>query len=101
MSLSFAVNAHKYTDGRLFLTVCDKDLVGKKFTQGDLQLDLTSAYYKGEEKTAEQTLSLMKKAYSISFVGKLSIELAEQNRFIEPQNILRINGVPTAQCMQG
>jgi hypothetical protein len=41
---------HKTFDGRNVLAVCDSDLLGKKFEEKDLQIDLNSDFYKGKKK---------------------------------------------------
>ena len=55
---------HVTEDGRLLLAVCDSSLKGKKFSSGDLQLDLTGSFYDGVEMKEEEVLELMKKAYT-------------------------------------
>ena len=46
------VKIHKMPDGRSVIAVCDSNLLGKKFEEKNLQLDLTADFYKGSEKTA-------------------------------------------------
>ena len=43
------VKIHK-RDDRTILAVCDSDLIGRTFTEGERQLDLSSDFYKGEER---------------------------------------------------
>ena len=38
----------------LLVVVTDSDIVGKKFEEGRLQLDLTKKFYRGEEKNKEE-----------------------------------------------
>ncbi len=38
------VNIHKTSDGRRIIAVCDSELIGKKFEEHNLQLDLTSNF---------------------------------------------------------
>ena len=97
--MSLFLKAIKTDDGRYFVTLIDKDIVGKKFEENELQLDLTSEYYKGEEKKEEEILRILQKAYSINFVGEKSVELGVSNGFIDKKMILKIKGIPTSQSL--
>ena len=97
--MSFVVKTHRHTDGRIFLTVCDSDIVGRKFSEGSFQLDLTSAYFSGDEKGEEEVLYMLPKAHSIIFVGKNSVGMGVKHNYVEKDNVSVIESVPTAQCM--
>ena len=43
---------------RDIVAVCDSSILGKKFEQGNLQLDLKESFYKGEEVQEENLRSL-------------------------------------------
>jgi len=93
------VKTNVYDDGRLFLAVCDSDLIGKKFENENLQLDLTSSFFKGEEKNAEEIILLVKKSYMVNFVGKESVELAIKEGIVDKDKIITIENIPTAQML--
>ena len=40
---------------RLIVAVCDNEVFGKKFYEGELQLDLSSDFFKGEEMKEEES----------------------------------------------
>jgi len=44
------VKSHSTGDGRKVIAICDDSLLGKKFEEGDKQLDLTSEFYQGQKK---------------------------------------------------
>ena len=91
------VKKHKTRDGRLLLAVCDSELKGKKFSQGQLQLDLTSDFYNGEEISDEEILKLFKTAYIVNIVGEKSVKLGLKAGIISKENIIKIAGIPYAQ----
>lgn len=93
------VKEHITQDGRLILAVCDSDLLGKKFEEGDRQLDLTSQFYKGAEMTEEEVLRMLPKVCSMDIVGKKSIAFAEKYSLIDPARIMYIKKIPHAQCV--
>jgi hypothetical protein len=90
---------HKNPEGQIIIALCDSELLGKKFTQGDLQLDLTGGFYKGHEKPEAEILSVLDNAYIINAVGKTCIDFLLKNRLIEKQNIITIAAIPHAQCV--
>ncbi len=67
----------------LIIAVCDSELLGKRFEQGKLQLDLTSDFYKGQEMDDLRVKELMKSARVGNIVGKNSVELAKKLGLIE------------------
>ena len=93
------VKEHKDDSGRMILAICDGSLIGKKITENDLQLDLTSNFYNGEKKDEKEALGLMKKAYVLNIVGKKSISFALKNGFVDKKRIIYINKVPHTQTL--
>lgn len=92
------VKTHK-TDGKLILAICDNSLLGKKIEDGCLQLDLSSSFYNGEEKSEKEILQLMKAANSINAVGEKTIDFLLKNKIIQKENIIRIKKIPHAQVV--
>jgi len=66
------IKIHK-TSERKIISICDEDLVGKKFEQDDLQLDVSERFYKGEKASEEKILKKIKDANYLNIVGKNSI----------------------------
>lgn len=93
------VREHKARDGRIMLAVCDSDILGRKFEDGDLQLDLGSDFYKGEELSDAQVEVLVRRAYMISFVGKKSVGFGIKHGLISKERAVAIAGVPYAQVL--
>ena len=92
------VKIHK-KDGKIIAAVCDSDLVGKMFEEGDLQLDLTGDFYKGEEKDISDAGDMIRNADHVNLVGKESIELGIKEGVIEEGNVKIIKGIPHAQAV--
>lgn len=93
------VKIHKLSDGRVMLAICDLDLLGKKFEEGKLQLDLSSDFYRGEEMDDEKILSYIDRTYIINLVGEESVDFGIRNKLIEKKSIIVIKGVPHAQAI--
>jgi hypothetical protein len=93
------VKVHSTPDGRNILAVCDKSLIGKKFEEKKLQLDLTSEFYNGNENNEEEIKSLFKKSHIINLVGKKSVELGIKEGIISEKSVIYIKKIPIAHCL--
>ena len=87
----------------MVVAVCDSDIYGKRFEEGDRQIDLTGDFFKGEEKNLEQTREILedsvKEDATFNFVGKEACALAVELELIDEEHILKIQGVPVALAL--
>ena len=85
---------------RYIVAICDSNLIGKRFEEGKLQLDIKESFYKGEEKTREQVLHIIKKMAAedatFNIVGKESVNAAIESGIITQESIGKIHGIPFA-----
>ncbi len=82
---------------RLMVAVCDKDLLGKKFAEKGLQLDLSTGFYDGKVLPEKEIVELMKRSHVINVVGKRSVKLAVQSGVVDKANVKKVCAVPHAQ----
>ena len=92
------VKGHKSKSG-LIVSVCDEDILGKKYSENGLLLDLTSDFYKGKKMSRDDAEKNCKKAYIINAVGEKSVELVKKMGIIRQDNIRRIKKIPFVQCL--
>jgi len=85
--------------GRILLTICDDEVIGKKLEEGKKQLDLSADFFKGERKTEEEVKQLIKKAVFLNLNGEKAVALGVELGFVDPENILFISNVPHAECV--
>ncbi len=85
---------------RNIVIICDKNLIGKKFNQGQFQLDIKENFFNGEEKTKQETIELIKRMAqedaTFNIVGKESIETALETGIINEDGIKTIQDTPVA-----
>lgn len=93
------VKKHTTHDGKTILAICDSEILGKKFEEGELQLDLTSQFYHGEEMNEQEILKILPEVNSLNIVGEKSINFATKNKLIDETNIKRIANIPYAICI--
>lgn len=96
--MTFIVS-EKVQQNALLLVVTDKDLLGKRFEQGRLQLDLTKEFYQGEEKSREEVKGLFLKAKHLHLTGKEAVALGVELKFVDQDKVLYIDSVPHAEVV--
>lgn len=95
----FYMNAHTNGSERV-IAVCDSELVGKVFEEGEKCLDLKryAAFYKGWRADGKRVLEELKNFSSVNIVGEKAVELAVGAGFAERGQVLRIANVPYVQA---
>jgi hypothetical protein len=88
------------TEGQLIVAVCDKNIIGKKFREGELVLKLDEGFYKGEEACEEDVKEALSCATIANIAGEKSIACAVDCGCIDPDAIIFIKGIPHAQMVQ-
>jgi len=80
------------------VAICDSDLLGKIFEEGQFQLDVKEGFYKGEEMNEEETkeiiLKMVAEDATFNIVGKKSISIAINAGLITKEGIKTIQGIP-------
>jgi len=93
------VKIHKTRDGRKVIAICDDELIGKRFEEGKLQLDLSSSFYKGEEKSEKEIIEMIGGAYIVNVVGEKSVSSVIKSGIVSKDNVIRIKNVPHVQAI--
>jgi uncharacterized protein len=93
------VKKHESKD-RIVFAVCDEDLIGKKFQEGDLVLDVSERFYKGEKKTNEEIKEIFMNSSNINLVGKKTINFALKLGILNKDSIITVDGIPHAQIVE-
>jgi hypothetical protein len=83
---------------RDIVALCDSDLLGKKFEEGDLQLDIKEDFFKGDNFNEEQASLLLKKMEkedaTFYIVGEKAINLCIKNNLINKDFVKYVQGIP-------
>ena len=91
--MKFLTKIHK-SQGRKIICLCDKDLVGKKIEDKDLQLDISKSFYDGSDLSEEDILKETIEFSSLNIVGKEAVDFAVKNSLISKSNIIKIKNIP-------
>ena len=85
---------------RKIVAMCDSNLLGKKFEEGNLQLEINEHFYEGKEMSEEEIEKLISvlenESPSYNIVGEKSIELFLKRNLILKEGVKKISGVPYA-----
>ncbi|MEK6835152.1 MAG: DUF424 family protein [Nanoarchaeota archaeon] len=84
------------TEQSEIIAVCDSGLIGKRFSENGLNLDINEIFYKGEIMNEKEIIKILKEARNINIVGKESIKLAVKAGIIDKENIIKIKNIPHA-----
>ena len=76
------------------LAACDEDLVGKKFEENELVLDIRKSFYLDKIIGGEELSRMLAEAKNINLVGEQTINIAKRDKLVD--NIGRIKGIPYA-----
>jgi hypothetical protein len=90
------VKIHKGT--RMIVGICDTELLGKKFEEGEKQLDLTTGFFEGDEMSVDEVKEVIadssREDASFNVVGKESVAVCEEVGLIKEKGVIEIDGVP-------
>lgn len=85
---------------REVVAICDFELLGKKFEEGEIQLDINEHFYGGKEMSSKEALKLLiKKAKEdacFNFVGKRAVALGMEAGLIDKERLITVKGIPHA-----
>lgn len=88
------------TEGQIIIAVCDKEIIGKDFAEGELVLKLDESFYRGDESSENDVKEALSCATIANIAGKRSIACAVNCGCIDPDTIIFIGGVPHAQMVK-
>ena len=96
--MSFTVSIKRSEHGFL-IVITDSEIVGKKFEEGKLQLDLSKDFYKGEEKNEEQTKVIIKEARHLHLTGEKTVALGISLNLVDKDKIITVQKIPHAEVV--
>jgi hypothetical protein len=83
----------------MLIAVCDCALMGKKFVEGHLRLEIQPDFYGDQKATMEDVESALAQATMANFVGEQAVSHAVRLGYVDKENVLVIKGIPCAQMV--
>ncbi len=87
------------TDEHVIVAVCDKDIIGKTFREGEIVLKLEEYFYKGKEADKDEVKEALSSATIANLAGEKAVACAVECGCIDPDTIIIIGGIPHAQMV--
>lgn len=84
----------------ILIGACDEKLIGKKFTDGKLQIDVSKEFYDGERINADTLKRYLENATIANLVGEIAVKCAIELGLIDPDCVIKIKGIPHAQMVK-
>ena len=82
------------------VAVCDEELLGRVFREGDVVLHINEEFFKGFLVTLDEAMHHARNAPVVVLVGEASVSRALKEGLVHPDAILRVSGVPYAQVIK-
>jgi hypothetical protein len=82
------------------IAVCDCDILGKKFSEGRLKIEVTADFFGGEKVSPSEVAEALERATMANFVGCKTVEHAISMGYVERDCTLSIGGVLYAQMVR-
>ena len=93
------VNERQTPEG-LLVAVCDPEVLGETFEEGEVTLTVTEEFYGGETVEESAVVDSLARATVANIVGTRAVELAIEEGFIEEANVLEVGSTRHAQLLR-
>lgn len=84
----------------LLVSVCDRDVLGETFENGEVSLTVTEEFYAGEDCDEQAVVDALARAQVANLVGTETVELAIEYGYVKRENVLDIEGTLHAQFLR-
>ena len=81
------------------IACCDEELINKIFTEGDLRLEIGSAFFGGTLLSIDKAIEILRDASCFNIVGKNITNLAIAQKILPKEGVRKINKIPMAMKM--
>ena len=91
------------TEQGLLVSVCDAEVLGETFENGDVSLTVNEGFYAGEEAEEvdeEAVVESLNRAAIANLVGTESVEVAVEAGVIDDEQVLEVDGTLHAQYLR-
>ncbi len=88
--MEFLLKIHD-PDNNCTVALCDKDLLGRKFSENGLTLDIDSDFFSGKPAPIKEIKDAIKTAQSANIVGSAIISKLIEHKTISPSGVKTID----------
>lgn len=87
-------------NGEVLLAVADEDIIGKKFSEKEVEIEVKESFYGGKKANKKEIKNLFREASIINLVGRKIFQFFVEQGFLDEKNVLKIGDVPHAQIVK-
>ena len=88
------------TESGIMVAACDREIIGKTFSEGELTIHVSKEFYKGEYATETEVIDALQKATIANLLGERAVSCAIKSGVIDKDNVITIGGVQHAQMLR-
>lgn len=88
------------TEEGLLVSVCDPDILGETFEEGEVSLTVDPDFYDGETADEERVVESLTRATVANIVGTRSVRLAIEHGIVDEEHVLEIDSTLHAQLLR-
>jgi len=88
------------TDRGLLVTVCDADVLGETFENGEVEFTVNEEFYGGDKADEAAVRDSLARANVANLVGGGVVDIAIEEGYVEEGNVLDLDGTVHAQFMR-
>ena len=85
------------------MAICDSNLIGKKFEEGNFQLDVKEAFFNGKEANEKEVLNVIERMQredaTFNIIGRESVNTALKAGIINKEGIKTIQNIPFSMVL--
>lgn len=81
----------------ILVAVCDKDVLGKKLKHGNVNVEISEGFYKGDIVSEEQVMTALTNAKTANLFGEKAVACAISCGAVDSECVVVIDGVQHAQ----
>lgn len=85
---------HRSADNKEVVGICDRELIGRTLTEGELSILITEAFFGNEPVTEEEVIRVLKVSDNITMYGERCTDLAISQGLIDQDSCRLVAGVP-------
>lgn len=98
MAGNFYFKVHRHPE-EVILAVCDEEILGQTFSEGDLRITVGEGFYGGDIIEEEELRTRLGTFTIINLVGNRVVDLAIAEGIVDPDAVMVIGGVKHAQAV--
>jgi hypothetical protein len=86
-------------DKETIVAVCDSELIGRTFSEGELRLSINEDFYKGQPANEHEVIKALEEATIANLVGERAVTCGIDSGVVDKNCVIVIDGIPHAQMV--